>query len=70
MLAIVVKMTERDKIIAYAMATTVYTNGICPFCRVKIAKGQSIKLSDVEEHIKNKKEYPLWLKSYKRSFHW
>ena len=53
------------EIVAYAMATLVYTNGVCPFCRVKIAE-KSVRISDVGKHIEKKNEYSLWIKSYKR----
>jgi len=55
----------KKEIIAYAMASIIYNNGVCPFCKVKIAE-ESISLSDVEKHIKSKNEYLLWEKSYKR----
>ena len=53
-----------NEIIAYAMATLVYTNGVCPFCGEEIAKGGSIRLVDVREHIV--REYSLWVRSYRR----
>jgi len=53
-----------DEIVAYATATLMYTNGVCPFCGEEIAKEGSIRLIDVREHIE--REYPLWVRSYRR----
>jgi len=55
----------KKEVIAYAMASIIFNNGICPFCKVKIAE-RYISLSDVEKHIEEKNEYSLWEKSYKR----
>jgi len=50
---------EHRKVIAYATAVIIYMGGICPICETKIIQ-ERIKLSDIEKHIKDKEEYPLW----------